>query len=177
MHAHLAVLLAVALAEEVPLLAQTSGRAVGPATVEACHRALIERGSRTGALELSRALEFRHVAARSVGRLLTEYDVWLTPTLAEPPPPLGEIDADGEDLDAYLARLARLSPFAAVANFAGAPSMSVPLQASADGLPLGMLFTGRYADEATLFRLAGQLEVHHPWRDRHPPGSAWYLRG
>jgi amidase len=177
MHGHLAVLLAVALAEEVPLLAQASGRAIGPETVEGCHRGLIERGCRTSALELSRALEFRHVVARALGRLLTDFDVWLTPTLAEPPPPLGEIDADGADVDAYLARLARLSPFAAIANFAGAPSMSVPLCVTADGLPLGMMFTGRYADEATLFRLAGQLEARYPWRDRHPPRSAWRLDG
>jgi Asp-tRNA(Asn)/Glu-tRNA(Gln) amidotransferase A subunit family amidase len=174
-HGHLAVLLAVALAEEVPLLAQASGRAIGPETVERCHRGLIERGVRTSALELSRALEFRHLTARALGRLLADFDVWLAPTLAEPPPPLGEVDADGPDVDTYLARLARLSPFAGIANFAGAPSMSVPLCMTADGLPVGMMFTGRHADEATLFRLAGQLEACHPWRDRHPPRSAWRL--
>lgn len=175
MHGHLAVLLAVALAEEVPLLAQASGRAIGPETVERCHHGLIERGVRTSALELSRALEFRHVTARALGRLLADFDLWLAPTLAEPPPLLGEVDADGADVDTYLGRLARLCPFAAIANFAGAPSMSVPLCMTADGLPVGMMFTGRYADEATLFRLAGQLEARHPWRDRHPPRSAWRL--
>jgi Asp-tRNA(Asn)/Glu-tRNA(Gln) amidotransferase A subunit family amidase len=40
---------------------------------------------------------------------------------------------------------------------------------SASGLPIGMMFTGRYADEATLLRLAAQLETAAPWKDRHPP--------
>jgi Asp-tRNA(Asn)/Glu-tRNA(Gln) amidotransferase A subunit family amidase len=46
--------------------------------------------------------------------------------------------------------------------------MSVPLAVSADGLPIGMHFVGRFGDEATLFRLAGQLEATRPWKDRWP---------
>jgi amidase/6-aminohexanoate-cyclic-dimer hydrolase len=54
-------------------------------------------------------------------------------------------------------------------NMSGQPSMSVPLAWSKSGLPLGMMFTGRFGDEATLFRLAGQLEQERPWRERIPP--------
>lgn len=46
--------------------------------------------------------------------------------------------------------------------------MSVPLWESEEGLPVGMMFTGRFADEATLYRLAGQLEKEQPWKDRRP---------
>jgi Asp-tRNA(Asn)/Glu-tRNA(Gln) amidotransferase A subunit family amidase len=55
--------------------------------------------------------------------------------------------------------------------------MSVPLHWTRSGLPVGMMFTGRYADEATLFRLAAELERMQPWRDRHPPLSAWSVPG
>ena len=54
-------------------------------------------------------------------------------------------------------------------NFTGQPSVSLPLWQSEEGLPMGMMFTGRFADEATLFRLSGQLEKELPWKDRRPP--------
>ncbi|MGI6549471.1 MAG: hypothetical protein ACOX4Q_05410 [Syntrophomonadales bacterium] len=40
---------------------------------------------------------------------------------------------------------------------------------SSDNLPVGMHFAGRFADEATLIRLASQLEEAWPWKNRRPP--------
>src|SRR5258708_40269602 len=54
-------------------------------------------------------------------------------------------------------------------NTTGQPSISLPLGMSAEGLPIGMMFTARYGDEAALFRLAAQLEDAMPWRQRRPP--------
>ena len=53
-------------------------------------------------------------------------------------------------------------------NVTGQPSISLPLDMSREGLPIGSLFTARHGDEATLFRLAAQLEAEHPWRQRRP---------
>jgi amidase len=57
-----------------------------------------------------------------------------------------------------------------VANATGQPAMSVPLSWNTAGLPIGVHFTGRYADETTLLRLAAELEIAAPWREKRPPG-------
>jgi Asp-tRNA(Asn)/Glu-tRNA(Gln) amidotransferase A subunit family amidase len=53
-------------------------------------------------------------------------------------------------------------------NMTGQPAMTVPLDVNADNLPIGTQFAARTGDEATLFRLAAQLEAAHPWKDRLP---------
>jgi amidase len=70
------------------------------------------------------------------------------------------------------AQVFEASPYTMVANVTGQPAMSLPLHWTADGLPMGLMFTARTGDEATLFRLAAQLEQAMPWRDRRPPLSA-----
>ena len=65
--------------------------------------------------------------------------------------------------------LRRYMPGTSMFNISGQPAMSVPLVWNKAGLPLGMMFAGRFGDEATLYRLAGQLEQERPWKDRKPP--------
>jgi amidase len=62
-------------------------------------------------------------------------------------------------------------PFTPICNITGQPAMSVLLFWNADSLPIGVHFVGRFGDEATLFRLAVQLEGARPWANRHPPVS------
>ncbi|PIE69992.1 MAG: amidase [Deltaproteobacteria bacterium] len=132
-----------------------------------------------------------HDVQLTMGRFLTTYDAFLTPTLVGPPAEIGVIPpSEFEErlmaassylpcgrllmksgLVRQLARptLGRMG-FTVLGNITGLPSMSVPLHWTQDGLPLGMLFTGRMCDERTLFQLAGQLEQAKPWFDKRPPG-------
>lgn len=91
------------------------------------------------------------------------FDVYLSPVMTEPPPLIGYLAGATVDPAELGRRQAALYPYAAVFNLTGQPSMSLPLATSPAGLPIGMMFTGRYADEATLFRLAGQIERALPW--------------
>ena len=69
--------------------------------------------------------------------------------------------------------LRRYMPGTSMFNMSGQPAMSVPLAWNKAGLPLGMMFAASFGDEATLFRLAGQLEQERPWKDRLPPVCAY----
>ena len=106
---------------------------------------------------------------RGISRFFIDYDVWLTPTLAVPPVPLGYFEYSSDTRDQYFARLAEFTGFTLIANATGQPGISLPLQWNDDGLPIGVHFTGRYGDEATLISLAAQLEQARPWSDRRPP--------
>lgn len=106
--------------------------------------------------------------AREVAPFFDTYDLWLTPTLSEPPPPLGWFDYDPADPPRATARLEAFPRFTAFANVTGQPAISLPLCWRGDGLPLGVQLIGRYADEATVLRVAAQLEQARPWAQRWP---------
>ena len=105
---------------------------------------------------------------RGVVQRFDSFDVYLCPVMTAPPPRIGFTDPATVTPGEINRRQVALYPFAALFNFTGQPSVSLPLGMSADGLPIGMMFTGRYADEATLYRLAGQLEKELPWDQRRP---------
>lgn len=113
------------------------------------------------------ALQKLQYSARLIQMSLSPYDLFLTPTLAEPPPELGSFEMEGNPLYGWM-RAAVMIPFVVLANYGGLPAASVPLHWNDDGLPIGVQFTARFGDEATIFRLASQLEEARPWTERLP---------
>src|SRR3954466_14766837 len=116
------------------------------------------------------------LAAFQISRGLADFfgscDVFLCPTLCSPPLKIGELNTMSEDLSHIAPILRRYMPATAMFNMSGQPAMSVPLAWNKAGLPLGMMFSARFADEATLFRLAAQLEQARPWKSKLPPVCA-----
>lgn len=133
-------------------------------------RWLRETGRAHAATDFAAATAVLQGAARRGITRLWPYDALLTPTLAQPPAPVGWFTAAG-DPAAEFERMTRWTPYTALFNMTGQPAVSVPLSVSPDGLPIGVQLVGRPADELTLLRLSAQLEQARPWRDRHP--ASW----
>lgn len=148
--------------------ARQLGRELSPDDVEPGTYAVIQAGASASAADYARALRVLHGVGRQVARFFEGYDAILTPTMAVPPPPLGLLALTTEDPEAYLALLLQSIGFTQLFNVTGCPAMSVPLSWNDEGLPIGVQFAARFGDEATLLRLAAQLEEARPWIDRRP---------
>lgn len=163
------------------------GRKPRRGELEPLTRALALVSGAISARELADSLRALETCGRAIAGFFTDRDVLVTPTLAEPPPRLGALPPSRmEQLQLRLlgligsGRLIKVAglidrmadgafdftPWTPVFNFSGQPAMSVPLHWNADGLPVGVQFVARVGDEATLLRLAGQLERSRPWFKR-----------
>jgi len=129
-------------------------------------------GERRSSGQYLRAIQDIQRVARRVGIFFETYDVTLTPTLAQPPVPLGYFHWDSGARDEFLSHLGEYSGFTSIANGTGQPAMSVPLHWTPDGLPVGVHFMARFGGEDVLFNLAGQLEQARPWAYRKPAVAA-----
>ncbi len=152
--------------------ARRTGRAPAEEHLEPLTWGLYQMGKQCSAPDYLLALQDLQRVSRAVAQFFDRYDVWLTPTLAEPPPPLGAFDPEPDNPMQGLFRAAAFVPFTPICNITGQPAMSLPLHWSAAGLPIGVHVVGRFGDEATLFRLAAQLETARPWADRRPPPAS-----
>lgn len=163
------VLMASSLVADVEARAARLGIEPGPDHLEAITRAVLAFGRQTSGADVARAQGTLQEAAVAVAQFMDRFDVILSPTLAAPPLPLGTIDLDPADgFEAWGQRTSAYTPFCQLANQTGQPAMSLPLGTSRTGLPIGVMVTGRYGDEALLLRLAGQVERAAPWAGRRP---------
>ena len=150
----------------------SKGRPPRPDEVERVTWAMYERGRRVTGADYVRATQAAHRLGRQMAAFHAAHDVLLTPGLAAPAVKLGWIDMMLEDADEYWRRVFTFSPFTVWFNLTGQPAMMLPLGATDAGLPLATQLVGRFGDEATLFRLAAQLEAARPWAGRVPTTAA-----
>jgi amidase len=145
------------------------GREPDDGEIEPLNRALWQAGEQVTAADWLLAVTDVQRLSRRLARFFTGFDAFLTPTMSTPPLPIGQMISTPDDPWRSLQASSQTVRYAGVvANLAGNPAMSVPLWWNADGLPIGVHFLGRFGDEATLIRLAAQLEEAQPWAGRRP---------
>jgi amidase len=171
--------------------AEAAGKRVSPDDFDLITYGTGLFGTILKASDYARAVRYLQSASRGIGRFFESYDVLLTPVLNQPPPAVGALQPSAGErarlqmiarsgqtwilkalgvIKPLAAQVYEFIPWTPVFNVTGQPAMSVPMHWNAAGLPIGMHFVGRWGDEATLFRLAGQLEKAKPWFDKAPPG-------
>ncbi|MCX6082753.1 MAG: amidase [Chloroflexi bacterium] len=184
-------ILAAELRADIEEAAAAAGKKVSVQDYDPSSFGLGMLGKAMSAHDYASAARYLQVCARQIAAFFEGYDLLLTPTLSQLPVKIGALQPSASEkslinvigsLDAgwLLKAMGIIKPLAAqtfdfipwtpVFNVTGQPAMSVPLFWSADGLPVGMHFVSKFGDEATLFRLAGQLEQARPWADRVPSG-------
>jgi amidase len=157
------------IASGVQFGAQVTKRRPTRELVESVTWMFCEMGLARTSADLVTAIAQLQGYARRLVAFLSQWDVFLTPVLAQRPLPIGYLDTDGADPQAEFRKAVEYAPFTAHWNLTGQPAISLPLYQGQDGLPLAIQLVGQPLGEGTLLSLATQLEQAQPWADRVPP--------
>jgi len=155
----------------VESVAAMSGRPINDEYLEPVTLASWRHGKSLTGMDVLSALSARNTVARRLGAYFERYDILMTPTLPDVPLKIGMYNAVEHEVDGlgWIAHVFNQAPFAALANLAGAPSMSVPSGFDpATNLPIGAMYTAKFGNDPLLFSLAGQLERAAPWGGKVP---------
>jgi len=160
---------AACMARELDRWSERIGRTIALDEVEPTTAVAAEMGRALSATRYVEASENLHRYSRALALWWAGgFDVLLTPTLAEPPWPLGPLGPHGGQAFEVLGRFTHYSPFCFAFNVSGQPAVSLPLFWNDAGLPIGVQAVAAYGREDLLVRLASQLEQAMPWKDRRP---------
>ena len=140
--------------------------ATAEADVEPVTWLIAQSGRSIDGLAYAAARDTFDRAARDMAAFHQDWDLLLSPTLAQPPVELGRLGLSPKDFRQYATDVSVFSPYTSLANVTGQPAISLPLRLDATGLPSGAMFLGRYAEEATLLSLAAAIERELPWSGR-----------
>ena len=167
-------ILTSAIASHIDTLGKQTGKAVTQDDVEIHTWAMVEIGRARTATRYIEALEWLQADTRRLARWwqpedgTAGFDILVTPTIAEPPPRLGEFVSTPENPLGGARRSATLMPFTVPFNVTGQPAISLPLHWNDAGLPIGIQLVAAYGREDVLFRIAAQLEQAKPWAEQWP---------
>ena len=147
------------------------GRPLTPDDVEPVTWALAETGRGHSAAEYLTSVGYAQLVNRHVIGWWQDYDLLLTPTMAQPPAPIGAIGDGSTDDDPMepMRRAIAYGVFTAGFNSTGQPAISLPLGQGDEGLPIGVQLVSDLGREDLLIRVASQLEQSDPWAERRPP--------
>jgi amidase len=148
--------------------ARRLGREPGEDELEPLSRALYERAQATPTLAYLGAQAQLQAIARGLVAFFADYDLLLTPALAERPLPIGECNGLGEHPLRDLSRSGLFTPYTSLFNVTGQPAISLPVGFGADGLPTGVQIVGKPLNEDVLLQVAAQMEAAHPWAHQRP---------
>jgi amidase len=172
LHRALVTMWSAGLAQRGAALERAVGQPPSEETVEACTLAVLRHGATITAVELLEGYGDCNAVGRAIGTFFDDVDALVLPSVAGPTWKLGELDQDdpAAGVDGWVRTLfEEYVPFTAMFNITGQPAISLPLAWTEDGLPVGVQLVGRFGEEATLLRLAVQLEQMFPWAERVPP--------
>ncbi len=156
--------IADALGPDNPLL----GMAAQRDDVETMTWRFAERGARITAADYIRAVRTVRAIGDRLHAFLGEYDILMTPTMAQPPMRLGTLDPLRDDFDGFNRAIQPYVAFTQMFNMSGQPAASLPLYWGDDGLPIGVQIAAPLGEEARILSLAAQFEAACPWFDRRP---------
>ncbi|MBV8407469.1 MAG: amidase [Alphaproteobacteria bacterium] len=159
----------VATNVRLAVLLANGGKEPAPGIVDTVIQDAVEFARTLPGEACPKATRAIHRHGRRMAAFHEKWDVLMSPTLAKPPVPLGPQHTNNPDLAAYREAVLSFSPFTSPFNMSGQPSMSVPLHWTPTGLPVGVMFSAAFGNEALLLSLAGQLEKARPWVQRKPP--------
>jgi amidase len=157
---------AVGVTSDLDAASRALGRAIRADEIEVLTYALAELGRMMSGAAYVEAWGWIHRASRRIARFWDDYDLWLTPTVTEPPPPIGTFQSPADDPLAGIMRAAEFAPFTAPFNATGQPACSIPLYHNAAGLPIGVQLVAAYGREDLLLQVAAQLEAAQPFAHR-----------
>jgi len=138
--------------------AAATGVTFGPDCVERLTYRLAEIGRSLSAELYANAVHHIHAIGRQIESFFENYDLILSPTLLQPPVPLGYLDTNSEDGETYGEHFRSFWGFTSLYNATGQPAISLPLHRSADGLPVGVQLAAPFGDEARLLQVSAQIE-------------------